>query len=151
FRSFSSHMAYCECAISHSRMHGELFLRLVHVLLENGLTPLLASAPFIIRGSRRSFGQLMRTIGSGTSDTAGNSTGCCWVQSNTCVAVKSVVHFVLIFSFAACVAETVLSQDHREVDKTITTILADWDALPTVFDDIDIYARQIRELAEMGK
>ena len=93
----------------------------------------------------------MRTIGSATSGTIGSSTGYCWRHSKRFSAVKGVAHFVLIFSFAAGVVQTVLSQDQGEMSNTITAILADWDALPTVFDDIDIYARQIRQLAEIGK
>src|SRR5436190_1459464 len=77
--------------------------------------------------------------------------GCCWGHSKWCSVAKSVANFVLIFSFAAGVVQRVLSQDQCEIDNTITAVLADWDALPTVFDDIDIYARQIRQLAEIGK
>lgn len=93
----------------------------------------------------------MRTMGSASSGTTRKSTGYGWAHSKRCSAVKSVARFIIIVSFAAEVVQTALSQEQGEMDKPITAILADWDALPTVFDDIDIYARQIRQLAEIGK
>ena len=40
--------------------------------------------------------------------------------------------------------------DRGEIEKKVAAIVADWESLPSVFDDIDVYTAQIKELSEIG-
>src|SRR6476646_1080110 len=52
---------------------------------------------------------------------------------------------------ALCLAQTDSTPVSAVTDKKVVAILADWENLASIFDDIDIYAGQIRELVEIGK
>src|SRR5689334_5098651 len=59
------------------------------------------------------------------------------------------------FIFAAFLAATNFSQDTaREkavaIDKQVADIVADWEALPSIFDDIEIFSAQIKKLVDIG-
>ena len=55
------------------------------------------------------------------------------------------------FSISAASAEPSSTNSAPEIDQRVAAIVADWETLPSVFDDIDSYAAQIKELVDMGK
>ncbi|HEY6226053.1 MAG TPA: carboxypeptidase-like regulatory domain-containing protein, partial [Verrucomicrobiae bacterium] len=56
------------------------------------------------------------------------------------------------FAFAAtiCSGQEASRDKTLEVDKQVAAIVADWEALPGVFDDVEIYSAQIKKLVEIG-
>lgn len=57
---------------------------------------------------------------------------------------------MLMLSLAVSSAQEPSKSD-TTVDQKVAGIVADWESLPSVFDDIDIYAAQIKELTVIGK
>ena len=56
-----------------------------------------------------------------------------------------------VLAAAAGFAQAPQSTAAPDVDQRVASIVSDWESLPSVFDDIETYAAQIRELVEIGK
>jgi peroxiredoxin len=52
---------------------------------------------------------------------------------------------------AAVFAQAVPATSAPDIEKRVASIVSDWESLPSVFDDIDTYTAQIKELVEIGK
>ena len=61
------------------------------------------------------------------------------------------VHAIFLLAGAVCLAQAPKLSDSADTDKRIASILADWENLPSIFDDIDVYADQIRQVVQIGK
>jgi len=67
-----------------------------------------------------------------------------------CTKIKRVALFALaVLPVAAGFAQAVPTTP--EIEKRVASIVSDWESLPSVFDDIETYTAQIKELAEIGK
>jgi peroxiredoxin len=62
---------------------------------------------------------------------------------------------LVIFLLATWPTATSLAQiaptDPSEIDRQVARIVDAWEKLPSVFDDIDVYTAQMKELADIGK
>jgi peroxiredoxin len=68
----------------------------------------------------------------------------CW-KSLDCLAL-------LALSLAPIkLAHTAADTPMPEIEKRVAAIVSDWENLPSVFDDIETYTAQIKELVEIGK
>ena len=48
-------------------------------------------------------------------------------------------------------AQAAPGTDSPDIDRRVASIVADWENLPSIFDEIETYAAQIKELVEIGK
>jgi thiol-disulfide isomerase/thioredoxin len=48
-------------------------------------------------------------------------------------------------------AQATPGTDSPDIDRRVASIVADWENLPSIFDEIETYAAQIKELVEIGK
>src|SRR5689334_5164123 len=65
---------------------------------------------------------------------------------------KPFVLFALaMFPAATAFAQPVPATAPPDIEKRVASIVSDWESLPSVFDDIDTYTAQIKELVEIGK
>src|SRR5688500_14182423 len=56
---------------------------------------------------------------------------------------------ILLFTLNPAGAQNLPSGD-GDIDNRVAAIIADWESLPSIFDDIDIYAQQMREIVNIG-
>src|SRR5690242_8659733 len=59
----------------------------------------------------------------------------------------SIPHFINTTTLAQAVRRTAV----QDIDGRVASIVSDWESLPSIFDDIDTYTAQIKELVEIGK
>src|SRR5262249_34027941 len=62
---------------------------------------------------------------------------------------------LVMLSLATWPTATSLAQavpaDPSEIDRRVASIIAAWEKLPSVFDDIEVYTGQMKEVADIGK
>ena len=58
------------------------------------------------------------------------------------IAMSTLLHLLS----ATALAQAPAPADAKEIDRRVAGILADWENLPGVFDDVEVYAGQIKEL-----
>ena len=65
---------------------------------------------------------------------------------------RGVMMRLVLLSLATGPTTTSLAQDDPvEIDRRVASIIAAWEKLPSVFDDIEVYTAQMKELADIGK
>src|ERR1051325_4537821 len=57
----------------------------------------------------------------------------------------------VVFSTVAGIAQPVSPNSASDIDKRVAAIVSEWESLPSVFDDIESYTAEIKELVEIGK
>jgi hypothetical protein len=70
--------------------------------------------------------------------------------SSRLTAISLLIISIVAPPVATCLAQTP-SAASAEVDRRVASILADWEKLPSVLDDIGVYTPQIKELVDIGK
>jgi len=69
-----------------------------------------------------------------------------------CTRIKSLALFALaVLPAAVSVAQPVPETAVPDIDRRVASIISEWESLPSVFDDIETYTAQIKELVEIGK
>ena len=66
--------------------------------------------------------------------------------------IKSLALFALaVLPAAVSLAQAVPKTAVPDIDRRVASIISEWESLPSIFDDIETYAGQIKELVEIGK
>jgi peroxiredoxin len=74
------------------------------------------------------------------------------VAAPTCSRIKPLALITLApLLVAAGFAQAGLQTSAPDIDKRVASIVSDWESLPSVFDDIETYTAQIKELVDIGK
>jgi len=57
----------------------------------------------------------------------------------------------VVLSSAAAFGQLAPDAGATDVDRRVASIVADWESLPSIFDEIETYCAQVKELVEIGK
>jgi len=71
-------------------------------------------------------------------------------RSSSLSAIPFLIVSLAVLPVATCLPQTPPAPS-AEVDRRVASILADWEKLPSIFDDIGVYTAQIKELVDIGK
>ena len=72
--------------------------------------------------------------------------------ASACTRIKSLALFALaVLSATVSLAQAAPKTAMPDIDRRVASIISEWESLPSVFDDIETYTGQIKELVEIGK
>ena len=72
--------------------------------------------------------------------------------ASACTRIKSLALFALaVLPATVNLAQAAPKTAMPDIDRRVASIISEWESLPSVFDDIEIYTGQIKELVEIGK